>query len=90
MAIVRFATVSRSRCLETADRENALFYFSCLFKILDTHRYKKYRLQNSQGMIYFNQLLSAFGNDFNCGYFRLTASQLLLTCVNLDQPVVSW
>jgi len=34
-----FATVSRSRCVEIADRENALFHFS-LFKILDTHRYQ--------------------------------------------------
>jgi len=29
-----------------------------------------------------NQLLSTFGNDFNCGCFRLIANQLLLTCVN--------
>jgi len=53
-------TVWRSRCVETADRENALFHFACLFKILDTHRY---RLQNSQ-WICFNQLLSAFDNNF--------------------------
>jgi len=79
--LVRFVTVSRSRCVQTADRENALFHFFCLFKILDRHRYQYYRLQNSQG-ICIKQLLSAFGNDFNCGYFRLRASQLLLTCVN--------
>jgi len=33
-------TASRRRCLETADRENALFHFSCVFLILDTHRYQ--------------------------------------------------
>jgi len=27
--------------------------------------------------IRFDQISSAFGIDFNCGYFRLTASQLL-------------
>jgi len=33
-------------------------------------------------VICFNQLLSAFSNDFNYDYCRLTASQLLLTCGN--------
>jgi len=30
---------------------------------------------------------TAFGNDFNCDYFRVTASQLLLTCVNIVLPL---
>jgi len=31
---------SNNFTVETADRENALFHFSCLLKILDTHRYQ--------------------------------------------------
>jgi len=40
--------------------------------------------------ICFNQLLSsAFGDDCNCGYFRLTASQLPLTCVQFPCAIGS-
>jgi len=48
---MRFATVLCSWCMETTDRENTLFHFSCLFKILDTHRYQQYRLQNSGDLL---------------------------------------
>jgi len=76
-SLVDFATVLRSRCVDWGDCRpgECTFPFFLFFKILDTHRYQSYRLQNSQG-ICVNQLLSAFGNDFNCGFFRRKLSFL--------------
>ena len=80
--LVGFAIVSRSRCLETADRENTLFHFFVYSKSwthTDIHNigYKTHR-GSALTNCYRRSAMT-----LNCGYFRLTASQLLLTCAKI-------